>query len=175
MPLIAMVTGIGFLTALLGGLESMPGYIFLITIAGDSQTWVRIHIGGMPNAFLVFIFALLLPVLAFREKASGRIAWANTLFYLAGLASSSRTLIFGPNRFRHSNPASAIGLASALVFVVASLIAVAALTYRAFATPAPEGKCHRRCKSMRCQNRGQLKVCDFSYAASVVQSQRWRI
>jgi hypothetical protein len=145
MLLIAMLAGVGLLISLLGGLELTPGQILPIPIVGDSQTWVRIHIGGMLNAFLVFLVALLLPVLAFSEKASRRIAWvfictgwANTLFYWAGLAASNRALSFGPNRFGPPNLASAIGLAPALIFVVISLIAVAALTLRAFATPAPE-------------------------------------
>jgi hypothetical protein len=145
MLLIAMLAGVGLLISLLGGLELMPGQILPILTAGDSQTWVRIHIGGMLNAFLVFLVALLLPVLAFSEKASRRIGWAfigtgwaNTLFYWAALFASNRALTFGPNRFGPANLASVVGLLPALIFVVISLAAVAALTLRAFTAPASE-------------------------------------
>jgi hypothetical protein len=143
MLLIAMLAGIGLLIALLGGLELIPGQILPIDIVGNPQTWVRIHIGGILNALLIFVVALLLPMLAFSEKAECRIAWAmigtgwaNSLFYWAALFAPNRALTIGPNKYGQSNLAAIVGLTPALVFVVISLIVVSAIAARAFSAPA---------------------------------------
>jgi hypothetical protein len=93
----------------------------------------------MLNAFLIFLIALMLPVLGFSQKAAARLGWviigtgwANSLFYWAALFSANRALSFGSNRYGEGGVVSAIGLAPALLFVFLSLIAVGAIAVRAF-------------------------------------------
>jgi hypothetical protein len=137
--LVAMLSGIGLLAARLGGLELLPGAIVPFSIPGAPDAWVRVHIGGMLNAFLIFLVALMLPVLGFSQKAAARLGWimigtgwANSLFYWAALVSANRALSFGSNRYGESGLVSAVGLAPALLFVFLSLIAVGTIAVRAF-------------------------------------------
>jgi hypothetical protein len=137
--LIAMLSGIGLLAARLGGLELFPGVFFSFSVAGAPDGWARVHVGGMLNAFLIFLVALMLPILGFSQKAAVRLGWiiigtgwANSLFYWAALVSHNRALSFGSNRYGDGGLVSAIGLAPALLFVFLSLIAVGAIAIRAF-------------------------------------------
>lgn len=129
--LIAMLAGVGLLVSLLGGMELWPGQIVPIQTPANASAWARTHVGGILNALLVMVVALLLPVLNFPEAGARRVGlwivgtgWANTLFYWAALFAPNRALTFGDNRFGATNVAALIGLIPALVFVVLSLVAV---------------------------------------------------
>lgn len=137
--LVAFVAGVGLLISLLGGLELVPGSIMPIDLFGPTDAWVRAHLGGMLNAIMVIVVALLLPVVGFAEGAARRLgfmvagtAWANTLFYWAALIAPNRALTFGDNRFGESNWAAVIGLAPALVFTVVIIVAFAMIAAKAF-------------------------------------------
>src|SRR5689334_12577291 len=137
--LVGMLAGTGLLISLLGGLELIPGTITSFSIPGDTGAWVRAHIGGMMNGFLILIVAILLAPLGFTEAASKRMAWmvvgtgwANTLFYWAALFAPNRALSIADNKWGESNLASIIGLVPALVFVVIAIIAVFTLMRQAF-------------------------------------------
>lgn len=130
--LVAFGAGVGLLISRLGGLELFPGHITPVANAGDPETWVRAHVGGILNALLIIGIAAILPVLSCTVKTAGRLGWmligtgwANTLFYWAALFAPNRALTFGPNRFGESNWAAVVGLAPALAFVVISIIASA--------------------------------------------------
>lgn len=144
--LVAMLSGVGLLVARLGGLELVPGDIVSISIPGAPDAWARVHVGGILNAFLIFLVALMLPLLGFSRQAAARIGWivigtgwANTLFYWAALFSANRALSFGANHFGAGGLISGIGLAPALVFVFLSLGAVVAIALRAFSASEGEG------------------------------------
>lgn len=137
--LIGMLAGIGLLVSLIGGLEAWPGRLLPIALPGDSEAWVRIHLGQLLNAFLIVLVALILPVLGFGEKAGRRIAWltvgtgwANTIFYWAALFAPNRALTFADNRLGTANLASAIGLFPALLFAILSIAVVIVLAKQAF-------------------------------------------
>jgi hypothetical protein len=137
--LIGMLAGVGLLVSLLGGIEVWPGSLLPIKPAGATDAWVRAHLGGMLNAFLIILVALTLPLLGFDMRGARRMTWlfvgtgwANTLFYWAAFFSSNRALTFGDNRFGPTNPLAGIGLAPALVFVVLSIVAVAMLARQAW-------------------------------------------
>lgn len=139
MLLVAMLAGVGLLLSVVGGLEWWPGHIVLVEVASTPASWVRTHVGGILNAMLVMLVALLLPGLGFAEAPAQRIArfmigtgWANTLFYWAAMWAPNRALTFGDNRLGTSNLASWIGLAPALLFVLLSLVAVALIARQAF-------------------------------------------
>lgn len=138
--LVGMTAGIGLLISLLGGIELIPGQIIEFTIPGNSDAWVRTHIGGMMNGFLILVGAILIGALGFAEAGARRIywmlvgtGWANTLFYWAALVAPNRALSVADNRFGESNLASIIGLVPALLFAVISLIAVFLIMRQAFA------------------------------------------
>jgi hypothetical protein len=138
--LIGMLAGVGLLASLLGGMEVWPGTILPFHLPGSTDAWVRTHLGGMLNAFLVMVAALVLPVVGFDAQGARKISgmlvgtgWANTLFYWAALLSPNRALTFGDNRFGSANLAAVVGLAPALVFTVVSVVAVAMLARQAFA------------------------------------------
>ncbi|HKY92614.1 MAG TPA: hypothetical protein VJM11_16315 [Nevskiaceae bacterium] len=137
--LVGMLAGMGLLMSLLGGIELIPGSIIPFEIPGDDGAWVRAHIGGMMNGFLILIVAILLVPLGFAEAAARRMAWmvvgtgwANTLFYWAALFAPNRALSIADNKWGESNVASIIGLLPALVFVVIAIIAVFTLMRQAF-------------------------------------------
>lgn len=138
--LVGMLAGIGLLMSLLGGIELIPGQIIEFTIPGGADAWVRAHIGGMMNGFLILIVASLLSALGFAEAAAQRmflmlvgVGWANTLFYWAALFAPNRALSFADNKWGESNLASIIGLAPALLGAVVSIIAIYMLMRQAFA------------------------------------------
>lgn len=139
--LVGMLAGIGLLASLLGGMEIWPGTILPFHLPGTTDAWVRTHLGGMLNAFMIMVAALVLPVVGFDTLGARKISWmlvgtgwANTLFYWAALFSPNRALTFGDNRFGSSNLAAVLGLAPALLFTLVSLIAVAMLVRQAFST-----------------------------------------
>ena len=128
---VAMLAGLGLLASLVGGIELWPGHIQALSIPGSASAWARTHVGGILNALLVMVVALLLPVLNFSDVAVRRVGgwivgtgWANTLFYWAAMWSPNRALTLGDNRFGPSSLAALLGLLPALVFVVLSTIAV---------------------------------------------------
>jgi hypothetical protein len=136
--LVGMFAGVGLLISRLGGLEVWPGTIFPIQLPGSADAWVRTHIGGMLNAFLIMIVALVLPIVHFDEAGSRRMSWmlvgtgwANTLFYWAAIVAPNRALTFGDNQFGGTSIAAIVGLAPALVFTVISIVAVAQLARQA--------------------------------------------
>jgi tetrahydromethanopterin S-methyltransferase subunit F len=140
--LVGMLAGIGLLVSLIGGLEMWPGKIFTIHLPGDSNAWVRFHIGQLLNAFMVVLVALVLPVLGVEPKLGRRLGWltvgtgwANTLFYAAALFAPNRALTFGNNRLGDANLASFIGLVPGLVFAVISIVVVLILAGQSFRRP----------------------------------------
>ena len=131
--LIGMLAGMGLLVTLLGGVEIWPGSLLPIKLAGLTDAWVRAHLGGMLNAFLIILVALVLPLLGFDTPRAKRLSWmfvgtgwANTLFYWAALFSSNRALTFGDNRFGATSLWAVLGLAPALVFVIVSVVGMLA-------------------------------------------------
>jgi len=139
--LIGMLAGIGLLISLLGGLELIPGTILEFSIPGQTDAWVRAHIGGMMNGFLILIVAPLIAPLGFADAAANRLfwmlvgtGWANTIFYWAALFAPNRALSFADNKWGESNFAAVIGLLPALIGVVISIIAVTQLMLQAFAS-----------------------------------------
>lgn len=140
--LVGLFAGVGLLVSLVGGLELWPGVLTRIDISGESDAWVRLHLGQMLNAFLILLVSLVLPILAFSPRMERRIAglivgvgWANTVFYIAALFAPNRALTFGDNRLGSANFASAIGLAPALVFALVSIWVVAVMARQAFRRP----------------------------------------
>ncbi len=138
--LVAFLAGGGLLVSLVGGLELVPGQISPIEIFGPTDAWVRAHLGGMLNAILVMVVALVLPVLGFTDGGARRVGlmlvgtgWANTLFYWAALLAPNRALTFADNRHGEANWIAWLGLAPALVFTVVIFIAFIVITRRAFA------------------------------------------
>lgn len=136
---VAMLAGAGLLVSLLGGLEVWPGSIVPIELPANPAAWVRTHVGGILNALLVLVMALLLPALGFAEATARRIGlwivgtgWANTLFYWAAMFAPNRALSFGDNRLGATNAAAVVGLLPALVFVVLSMVAVAMVARQAW-------------------------------------------
>ncbi|RJF89369.1 hypothetical protein D3874_22315 [Oleomonas cavernae] len=140
--LVGFLAGVGLLISLLGGVELVPGSIVPVALFGETAGWVRAHVGGMLNAILIIVVALLLPVLKVPDRMAGRLSWmlvgtgwANTLFYWAALVSANRALTFGPNRFGEGGWAAAVGLAPALIFVIVSIIAFVLIARQAFSKP----------------------------------------
>ena len=137
--LIAMLAGVGLLMSVLGGLELWPGHILPVKVPSTPSGWVRTHVGGMLNAILMMVVALLIPGLDFAEAQARRVAnfligtgWANTLFYWAAMWAPNRALTFGDNRLGSSNVWSVIGLAPALLFVLFSIVAIALVARQAW-------------------------------------------
>jgi hypothetical protein len=140
--LIAMLSGIGLLASLIGGLELWPGHIMAFDMPGNPSAWARTHVGGLLNALLIFVIALLLPGLGFAESRARLVGtlivgtgWANTLFYWAAMFTPNRALTFGDNRLGASNWAAVVGLMPALIFVLLSLFAVALIALQAWRSP----------------------------------------
>lgn len=139
--LIGMFAGLGLLVSLVGGLELIPGSIIEFSIPGNTDAWVRAHVGGMLNGMLVILIAGVMGGLGFVDAAARRIywmlvgaAWAFTLFYWAALLAPNRALTFADNRWGESNLAAVIGLVPALVFTIIDLIAVFLVVRQAFAS-----------------------------------------
>ena len=139
--LVGMIAGFGLLMSLLGGLELIPGSIIAFEIPGQTDAWVRAHVGGILNGMLIIAVAILLGPLGFTEQAAGRMfwmlvgtGWANTVFYWASLFAPNRAISFADNKWGESNLASIIGLLPALAFAVISTIAMVMLARQAFAS-----------------------------------------
>jgi hypothetical protein len=137
--LIAMLAGVGLLASLVGGLEVWPGHILAFGLPANSAAWARTHTGGILNALLILVVALILPGLGFGESRARLIGWlmigtgwANTLFYWAAMWASNRALTFGTNRFGPPGLATVVGLLPALVFVLLSLVAVGLIALQAW-------------------------------------------
>jgi hypothetical protein len=138
MLLMAMVAGVGLLVSVLGGFEVWPGHILPIDLPSNPSGWVRTHVGGILNALLVMVVALLVPGLGFAEDKARRLAllvlgtgWANTLFYWAAMLAPNRALSFGDNRLGAASWAGVVGLLPALLFVLLSMFAVGAIARQA--------------------------------------------
>ncbi len=139
MLIVALCAGLGLLTSLLGGVELWPGHIVAISLPSNSAGWARTHVGGILNALLVIVVALLVPGLGFAAAPARRLGlfmigtgWANTLFYWASMWAPNRALSFGDNRLGESNWAAVLGIAPALVFVVLSIFAVGMVARQAW-------------------------------------------
>jgi hypothetical protein len=139
MLLIAMLAGVGLLVSVVGGIELWPGHTLGIAMPSNPAGWVRTHVGGILNAMLVMLAALLIPGLGFADAPARRLAafligtgWANTLFYWAAMWAPNRALTFGDNRLGASNLAAVVGLAPALLFVILSIIAVVMIAAQAW-------------------------------------------
>lgn len=139
MLIVALGAGLGLLISLLGGVELWPGHIVAIGLPSNSAGWARTHVGGILNALLVIVVALLVPGLGFAAAPARRLGlfmigtgWANTLFYWASMWAPNRALSFGDNRLGESNWAAVIGVAPALVFVVLSIFAVGMVARQAW-------------------------------------------
>ncbi|MFT3792318.1 MAG: hypothetical protein QM741_14875 [Rudaea sp.] len=137
--LIAMLAGVGLLASLVGGIELWPGHIVNFGLPGNPSSWARTHVGGILNALLIFVVALLLPGLGVTEKKAGRIGWlivgtgwANTVFYWAAMWAPNRALTFGDNHFGPASLAGVVGLLPALVFAIVSLVAVGMIAAQAW-------------------------------------------
>ncbi|WP_199203047.1 hypothetical protein [Paraburkholderia madseniana] len=136
--LIGMLAGAGLLVSLVGGLEWWPGKTMPLHLPISTDAWVRTHLGGMLNAFLIMLAALAMPVVGFDVPGGRRLGWmfvgtgwANTVFYWAAMFAPNRALSFADNRFGSSNLFTVIGLAPALLFTLVSIVAVVLLAYRA--------------------------------------------
>lgn len=137
--LVAMCAGVGLLISSIGAVELIPGKLIALDIPGNPGAWARTHVGGILNALLIFVIALLVPGLGFSQPAGKFLGgimigtgWANTLFYWAAMFAPNRALSFASNRFGSANLATVIGLAPALLFVVLSIVAVAMIAWNAF-------------------------------------------
>ncbi|TPQ33943.1 styrene-oxide isomerase StyC [Cupriavidus pinatubonensis] len=152
---IGMIAGMGLLSSLIGGVEWWPGKLLSFQLPGPTDAWVRTHLGGMLNAFLILLVALVLPILqvnAQRARVVGWLfvctGWANTVFYWAAIFSANRALTFGDNRFGASSLFSVIGLIPGLVFAIVSLIAVFLLACAAFSSRSDDSRAFSTSKSI---------------------------
>ncbi|VVQ15311.1 styrene-oxide isomerase StyC [Pseudomonas fluorescens] len=137
--LIGMLLGVGLLASLLGGMELIPGSIIAFGIPGDPGAWARAHVGGMLNGMLIMLVAVVIAALKLSARVTRHLSWmlvgtgyANSLFYLAALVAPNRALSFADNKFGQSSLFAVIGLVPALVFVVASIVAIAILSVNTF-------------------------------------------
>lgn len=137
---VALLAGIGLLMSLIGGVELVPGSIITFDVPGNNGAWARAHVGGMLNATLVLLMAIVARGLDFPAAAAQRLAWifvgtgwANTVFYWAALFAPNRALTIASNRFGESNLATFVGYAPALLFAVLSMVGAAMVAKRAFA------------------------------------------
>lgn len=138
--LVAFAAGTGLLISLVGGVEVYPGAILAVDLFGSPESWGRAHLGGLINAILVIVVALLIPVVGFEAGRARRLGflvvatgWANTLFFWLALLSPNRALTFGASRLGEGNWIGAIGLAPALVFTVVIIVVFIAIARQAFA------------------------------------------
>lgn len=141
--LVGMLAGIGLLISLLGGIELIPGSIIEFKLFGESDAWVRTHIGGMLNGMLIILVAVVMSGVGIVGKAANRMfwmlvgtGWANTIFYWAAMFAPNRALSFADNRWGEASLAGALGLIPALIFAIISIIAVFTLMKRAFQSSA---------------------------------------
>jgi len=135
-----LCAGVGLVMKLIGGFEVFPTYIVPFELFGTDRAWARMHAGGLMNAIMVFVVALLLWGLRAPEKLQKKLSWmvvgagyANCLFYIGGMLSASRALSFGDNRIGDSNLWGVMGLAPALIFSFVSIAAFYLIFRQSFA------------------------------------------
>lgn len=141
--LVGMLAGVGLLISLVGGIELIPGSIIALEIPGNTAAWARTHVGGLLNAILIFVMAIVTAGLGFPEAKVKCLAWifigtgwGNTVFYWAALFAPNRALTIASNRFGETNLASIIGLVPGLLFAVLSIVAAVMIARQAFANRA---------------------------------------
>lgn len=139
--LIGLAAGFGLAMSLIGGFEVTPGWIVEFELPSDSRGWARTHTGGLMNGLMVLVFALLFHVMALPDGTERNLTWmligaayANTIFYWAGMFAPSRAVTFGDNRLGETNWIGALGLLPAFIFAFVSIVAMIILARRAFST-----------------------------------------
>jgi hypothetical protein len=138
--LISLLAGFGLVMELIGGFEVFPTHIIPFDLPGDSGAWVRAHSGGLMNALLIFVVAILIHLMKMPTKPAGQLHWmligtgyANTIFYWGGLfAGSHRALSFGDNRLGETSIAGIIGILPAFIFAFVMLYASIIIAKEAF-------------------------------------------
>lgn len=136
---IALLAGWGLAMSLIGGFEIFPGNILFFEIPGDSSAWARAHTGGLLNGLLVLAFAWVVSALDLAESKSFHIWWmivgtayANTIFYWAGILAPNRAITAGSNRLGEASLAGVIGFLPAAVFALVLMVAMVIIAGAAF-------------------------------------------
>ena len=136
---IALLAGWGLAMSLIGGFEIFPGNILSFEIPGDSSAWARAHTGGLLNGLLVLAIAWVLSTLDLNERKSFHIWWmiigtayANTVFYWAGILAPNRAITAGSNRLGDASLAGVIGFLPAAVFALVLMVAMVMIARSAF-------------------------------------------
>ena len=108
-------------------------------IPGDSSAWARAHTGGLLNGLLVLAFAWVVSTLDLAERKSFHIWWmivgtayANTIFYWAGILAPNRAITAGSNRLGEASLAGVIGFLPAAVFALVLMVAMIIIARAAF-------------------------------------------
>lgn len=136
---IALLAGWGLAMSLIGGFEIFPGNVLFFEIPGDSSAWARAHTGGLLNGLLVLAFAWVVSTLDLAESKSFHIWWmivgtayANTIFYWAGILAPNRAITAGSNRLGEASLAGVIGFLPAAVFALVLMVAMVIIAGAAF-------------------------------------------
>jgi len=136
---IALLAGWGLAMSLIGGFEIFPGNILFFAIPGDSSAWARAHTGGLLNGLLVLAFAWVLSILDLNERKAFHIWWmilgtayANTIFYWAGILAPNRAITAGSNRLGEASFAGVVGFLPAAVFALVLMVAMVIVARSAF-------------------------------------------
>ena len=137
---IGLIAGFGLTIELVGGLEIIPTHIIDMDLPSDSSAWARAHVGGITNALLIFVFAILIHVVKVSERVTNQLFWmligtgyANTIFYYGGIfAGAHRAVSLGDNQMGASNIAGIIGFLPAFIFAFVLLVATVILMREAF-------------------------------------------
>ena len=136
---IALLAGWGLAMSLIGGFEIFPGNILFFVIPGDSSAWARAHTGGLLNGLLVLAFAWVLSTLDLNERKAFHIWWmivgtayANTIFYWAGIMAPNRAITAGSNRLGEASFAGVVGFLPAAVFALVLMLAMVIVARAAF-------------------------------------------
>lgn len=136
---IALLAGWGLAMSLIGGFEIFPGNILFFEIPGDSSAWARAHTGGLLNGLLVLAFAWVVSALDLAKSKSFHIWWmivgtayANTIFYWAGILAPNRAITAGSNRLGEASLAGVIGFLPAAVFALVLMVAMVIIAGAAF-------------------------------------------
>lgn len=136
---IALLAGWGLAMSLIGGFEIFPGNILFFAIPGDSSAWARAHTGGLLNGLLVLAFAWVMSILDLNERKAFHIWWmivgtayANTIFYWAGILAPNRAITAGSNRLGEASFAGVVGFLPAAVFALVLMVAMVIVARSAF-------------------------------------------
>ena len=136
---IALLAGWGLAMSLIGGFEIFPGNILFFVIPGDSSAWARAHTGGLLNGLLILAFAWVLSTLDLNERKAFHIWWmivgtayANTIFYWAGIMAPNRAITAGSNRLGEASFAGVVGFLPAAVFALVLMLAMVIVASAAF-------------------------------------------